>query len=72
MAEGRSMAAWSHTSAVLALVANVNRASKGPAMKPADFNPHVAGRHRPAAVPAERWWDMVVAEGKRRHPGPAA
>jgi hypothetical protein len=42
MAEGRSRDNWAHTSAVLALVANVNRdPKKSKAYKPADFNPHV-------------------------------
>ncbi|MBM4020482.1 MAG: hypothetical protein FJ288_19550 [Planctomycetes bacterium] len=41
MVEARSREAWAHTSAVLALVANVNRDPKkhGP-FKPSDFDPH--------------------------------
>ncbi len=41
MAESRSQDNWAHTSAILALVANVNRdPKKSRAFKPADFNPH--------------------------------
>lgn len=41
MADGRSQALWSHTSAVLALLANVHRdPKKSKAFKPSDFNPH--------------------------------
>lgn len=41
MAEAESKERWAHTSAVLCLIANVNRDPKrhGP-FKPADFNPH--------------------------------
>ena len=41
MAEGRDRAQWRHTSAVMALVANVNRdPKKGRPFEPADFDPH--------------------------------
>jgi hypothetical protein len=41
MAEARSQSDWAHTSALLALVANVNRdPKKSKAYRPADFNPH--------------------------------
>ena len=41
MAESRSQDNWAHTSAILALVANVNRdPKKSRAFKPSDFNPH--------------------------------
>ena len=40
MAEARSEHNWAHTSALLALIANVNRdPKKSKAYKPADFNP---------------------------------
>ncbi len=41
MAQARSRESWAHTSAVLALIANVNRdPSKGRAWRPCDFDPH--------------------------------
>lgn len=41
MAEARSEARWSHTSTLLAMIANVNRdPKKTRAFKPGDFNPH--------------------------------
>ena len=40
MAEARERAAWSHTSAIMALIANVNRdPKKTRPYKPDDFNP---------------------------------
>jgi len=40
MAEGRIRECWNHTSAVLALLANVHRdPKKGRAFRPADFHP---------------------------------
>lgn len=42
MAEGRSRAAWSHTSVTLCLMANANRDSKKQPrpFKPSDFDPY--------------------------------
>jgi len=41
MAEGCNRAQWRHTSAVMALIANVNRdPKKGRPFEPADFDPH--------------------------------
>jgi hypothetical protein len=41
MAEAKSRQQWSHTSAILAMVANVHRdAKKTRALRPADFHPH--------------------------------
>jgi hypothetical protein len=41
MAEARSRQAWNHTSAILAMLANVHRdAKKTRAYRPADFHPH--------------------------------
>ena len=41
MAEGRDRARWRHTSALMALTANVNRdPKKGRPFEPADFDPH--------------------------------
>ena len=41
MAEGRDRARWRHTSAVMALIANVNRdPKKGRLFEPSDFDPH--------------------------------
>jgi len=41
MAEGRDRARWRHTSALMALTANVNLdPKKGRPFEPADFDPH--------------------------------
>lgn len=40
MAEGKQRAAWSHTSALLAMLANVNRGKKSKTFKPGDFDPY--------------------------------
>jgi hypothetical protein len=42
MGEARSRFAWGHTSALLAMLANVHRDPKrARVLKPADFNPHI-------------------------------
>ena len=51
MAEGRSAAAWAHTSALLALLANVHRdPKKTEAFQPSDFNPHAPAKEAPKIV----------------------
>jgi len=47
MSEGDSQARWSHTSAMMALIANVNRdAKKRPRpYQPSDFDPHTTGKN---------------------------
>lgn len=41
MAEAKSHQAWNHTSALLAMLANIHRdAKKTRAFKPEDFHPH--------------------------------
>lgn len=51
MAEGRGREHWAHTSALLALLANVHRdPKKHRAFSPADFNPYEAlERRKPTA-----------------------
>ena len=45
MAEGVNQDQWNHTSALLAMLANVNRdPKKGRAFKPADFHPLASGQ----------------------------
>lgn len=45
MAEGRSRSLWGHTSAVLCLLANVNRdPKKTQPFKPSDFDPHMQAK----------------------------
>ena len=45
MAEAKSRQAWNHTSALLAMLANVHRdVKKTRAFKPADFHPHRRGK----------------------------
>lgn len=49
MAEARGREAWAHTSAVLAMTANINRDPKRTkAFKPADFNPYEVARQKAA------------------------
>jgi hypothetical protein len=51
MAEARGRDNWAHTSAVLALVANVNRdPKKTRAYKPSDFDPYSAKDKRDEAI----------------------
>lgn len=54
MAEGRVKDNWQHTSAILALVANVNRdPKKTKAFKPSDFNPTL-NTSRPDVIVVDR------------------
>ncbi|MCD6405999.1 MAG: hypothetical protein J7M19_09250 [Planctomycetes bacterium] len=47
MGEARSKEAWAHTSAVLAMTANINRDPKRTkAFKPADFNPYEVAKQK--------------------------
>ena len=47
MVEGRNAEAWSHTSAVLSLIANVNRdPKKRRAFRPKDFDPYASSRKK--------------------------
>jgi len=39
MAEAKVRNEWSHTSNLMALIANVNRSKKSKVFKPSDFNP---------------------------------
>jgi hypothetical protein len=49
MSEGRSREAWEHTSAVLAMIANVNRMKKtSRKFSPLDFDPYRAEKVRDA------------------------
>ena len=51
MAEARGRDAWAHTSAVLALLANVNRdPKKTRPFKPADFDPYAVKDKRAEAI----------------------
>lgn len=51
MAEARGREAWAHTSAVLALIANVNRdPKKTRPYKPGDFDPYSARDKRSEAI----------------------
>lgn len=52
MAEGRSRDAWAHTSAVLAMLFNVNRdPRKSKALMPSDFDPHSTTQSRSNRIP---------------------
>ncbi len=54
MAEARAKENWTHTSSVLAMIANVNRdPKKSRAFRPDDFNPYAAKRTSAIAIKAE-------------------
>lgn len=58
MAEGRGKAAWAHTSALLAMLANAHRdPKKRKAFTPADFNPYSA---RDRAKPVTKTKDLSI------------
>ena len=58
MAEARGRDNWAHPSALMALVANVNRdPKKGRPFKPADFDPYAARAKRDEAIEVT---DMAV------------
>lgn len=44
MADGRSREAWNHTSALLAMLANVHRDRKKRPLQPADFHPYAKAK----------------------------
>lgn len=51
MGEARGREAWAHTSAVMTLIANVNRdPKKTRPFKPSDFDPYSARDRRDAAI----------------------
>ena len=51
MAEGRAKEAWQHTSALMALLANIHRnPKKGRAFEPDDFNPYSEKTSRPDVI----------------------
>jgi hypothetical protein len=55
MTEARGREAWAHTSAILALIANVNRdPKKTRAFKPSDFDPYSARDKRDEAIEVNR------------------
>lgn len=55
MAEGKSKDAWQHTSAILALIANVNRDPKKTKLfKPSDFNPTLNQPSRPDGIVVDK------------------
>jgi len=55
MADGRSQAAWSHTSSLIWIIAEVNRDSKRRSRpyQPADFNPHIQRKKRQRTMTVE-------------------
>jgi hypothetical protein len=63
MAEARGRDNWAHTSALLALIANVNRdPRKTPAASPADFNPFEAkNRGNVLRLPKSEAFSMLKA-----------
>jgi len=58
MAEARGRESWAHTSAILALIANVNRdPKKTRPFKPSDFDPYSAREKREDAIEVK---DMAI------------
>jgi len=54
MAEARGREAWNHTSAVMALLANIHRdPKKHRAFRPSDFNPYETKRKRGIPIKAK-------------------
>lgn len=72
MAEGRGREHWAHTSALLALLANVHRdPKKHRAFSPADFNPYEAlERRKPTAKTRDLTIlrEVFVEQEGRRNP----
>jgi len=67
MAEARGRDNWAHTSAMMALIANVNRdPKKGRAFKPADFDPYAGDRRRAQAIELTKMSDIRKAFPARR------
>ena len=59
MAESRGRDNWAHTSAVLALIANVNRdPKKGRVFKPADFDPYAQAKRKSEAIQVTSMADL--------------
>jgi hypothetical protein len=51
MGEARSQMLWSHTSSVLAMLANIHRdAKRSKIYHPSDFNPHAKKRFQPRTM----------------------
>ena len=51
MSEGKSRENWQHTSAILCLIANVNRdPKKSRPYRPSDFNPYESRKYSDAVV----------------------
>lgn len=70
MADAFSSAQWDHTAAILCQTANIHRdRKKTRPFHPSMFHPYHASKRKGNSVEANRWWDAVVAEGKRRQGG---
>lgn len=66
MAEGRSRAAWAHTSHLLWMTASVNRdPKKSRPFRPADFDPHSAPKRSRPSVEQLTREILKVAETKK-------
>jgi hypothetical protein len=51
MGEARSQMLWSHTSSILAMLANIHRdAKRSKIYHPSDFNPHGKKRNQPRTM----------------------
>jgi hypothetical protein len=69
MAEARGRDNWAHTSAILALIANVNRdPKKTRPYKPADFDPYSAKDRRDEAIEVTDMAVLKDAFTKERKP----
>ena len=66
MAEGLGRERWAHTSALMALVANVNRdPKKGRALRPSDFDPYARSDCRRVAGKADLALLREALEGRK-------
>ncbi len=67
MADGKQREAWCHTSSVLAMLVNVNRAKDSPAVHPNRFNPYTARAEKRAEVePLKNLRELYVSRQKRK------
>jgi hypothetical protein len=65
MAEGCQRERWAHTSAQMALIANVNRdPKKRSAFQPADFNPFIKQKRLPITMTGVRILKTVFVDNR--------
>jgi len=65
MAEGHGRERWAHTSAMMWIVAMVNRDPKKRKPRPDDFNPYASRRRRRPATPEDLAMLRQALEGRK-------